>query len=58
MSQNKNKRRHNKNDKKTKKVIRCKLLNRPVFEHEVCPKFSNKVKSNNQSNCENCKYSF
>ena len=55
---NKNKRRYNNNNKKTKKVIRCKLLNRPVFEHEVCSRFSSKVNSNNQSNCENCKHAF
>lgn len=58
MNRNKNRiRRHNEN-KKQKKVIRCKALNKPVFEHEVCPKFSSKLNSNNQNNCENCKYSF
>jgi len=40
--------------KKAKKVIRCKALNRPVFEHEVCAQFSSKINSNNQNNCENC----
>ena len=58
MNQNKNRRRRNKNNKKQKKVIRCKLLNRPVFENDVCSKFSSKVNSNNQNNCENCKYAF
>ena len=58
MNQNKNRRRLNKNNNKQKKVIRCNLLYRPVFENEVCSKFSNKVNSNNQSTCENCKYAF
>jgi len=58
MNQNKNRRRYNNNNKKTKRVIRCKLLNRPVFDHEVCSKFNKKVNSNNQNNCENCKHAF
>jgi hypothetical protein len=58
MNQNKNRRRRNNYNKKQKKVIRCKLLNRPVFEHEVCSRFSNKLNSNNQNNCVNCKYAF
>ena len=41
-----------------KKVIRCRAQNKPVFEHEVCSKFSPKVNSNNQNNCGNCKYAF
>ncbi len=55
---NKNRRRRNNENKQQKKVIRCKALNRPVFEHEVCSQFSSKVSSNNQNNCENCKHSF
>lgn len=57
MNRNKNRRTRN-DEKKTKKVIRCKALNRPVFEHEVCSKFSSKVKSNDQNNCGNCKHAF
>ena len=44
--------------KESKKVIRCKALNRPVFGHEVCSKFNSKINSNNQNNCENCRYAF
>jgi len=55
---NRNRRRRNDENKKQKKVIRCKALNRPVFEHETCSQFSSKVNSNNQNNCENCKHAF
>jgi hypothetical protein len=48
----------NQNNKIVKKVIRCKALNRPVYEHEVCSKYSVKVSSNNQKNCVNCTHSF
>ena len=58
MSQNKNRRRRDNENKIQKKVIRCKALNRPVFGHEVCSQFSSKVNSNNQNNCENCKHAF
>jgi hypothetical protein len=57
MNRSKNRRTRN-DEKKQKKVIRCKALNRPVFEHEVCSKFSSKVKSNDQNNCGNCKHAF
>ena len=54
-----NRRRRPNNQKQIqKKVIRCKALNRPVFAHEVCSKYSPKVSSNNQKNCENCRYAF
>jgi len=58
MSQNRNRRKYNSENKTQKKVIRCKVQSRPVFEHEVCSKFSSKVSSNNQNNCENCKHAF
>ncbi len=58
MNQKRNRRTRNNENKKQKKVIRCKALNRPVFEHEVCSQFSSKVNSNNQNNCENCKHAF
>jgi hypothetical protein len=58
MNQNKNRRRNNNENKIQKKVIRCKALNRPVFEHELCAQFSLKVNSNNQNICANCKHSF
>ncbi len=58
MNQNRNRRRHNTENKKQIKVIRCKALNRPVFDHEVCSLYSIKVISNTQSNCENCQHAF
>ena len=58
MNQKRNRRTRNNENKKQKKVIRCKALNRPVFEYEVCSQFSSKVNSNNQDSCENCKYAF
>jgi hypothetical protein len=58
MRLNNKRRRHNQNNKIVKKVIRCKALNRPVYEHEVCSKYSVKVNSNNQKNCVNCAHSF
>ena len=58
MNQKRNRRTRNNENKKQKKVIRCKALNRPVFEYEVCSQFSSKVNSNNQNSCENCKHSF
>jgi len=53
-----NKRRRNNEIIKQKKVIRCRALNRPVFEHEVCSQFSSKTNSNTNNNCENCKHAF
>jgi len=58
MNQNRNRRPRNNENKIQKKVIRCKALNRPVFEHEVCSQFSSKINSNNQKNCENCRHAF
>jgi hypothetical protein len=58
MNQNKNRRRRNNENKIRQKVIRCKALNRPVFDHEVCSLFSLKVNSNTQNNCENCTHAF
>ena len=58
MNQKRNRRTRNNENKKQKKVIRCKALSRPVFEYEVCSQFSSKVNSNNQNSCENCKYGF
>jgi hypothetical protein len=59
LDMNKNRRRTRNNErKKSIKVTRCKVLYRPVFEHETCSKFSSKVNSNNNTNCENCKHTF
>ena len=58
MNQRRNRRTRNNENKKQKKVIRCRALNRPVFEHEVCAQFNLKINNNNQNNCENCKHAF
>jgi len=58
MRRNNKRQTRNNENKKQKNVIRCKALNRPVFEYEVCSQFSIKINSNNQKNCVNCKYSF
>ena len=55
---NQNRKRRKNENKTQKKVIRCRTLKKPVFEHEVCSQFSSKVSSNNQNNCDNCKHSF
>jgi hypothetical protein len=39
-------------------VIRCNALQRPVYEHEVCSRYTTKTGSDTQKNCKNCKYSF
>ena len=58
MRLNKKRRTRNQNSNIAKKVIRCKAHNRPVYEHEVCSKYSVKANSNNQKNCVNCAHSF
>ena len=58
MRLNKKRNTRNNENKKEKKVIRCKALNRPVYEHEVCSQFNLKVSSNNHKNCVNCVHSF
>lgn len=58
MNQKRNKQRRKNQEIIQKNVIRCNILNRPVFEHEVCSQFSSKVNSSDQKNCKNCKYSF
>ena len=55
---NRKRRPRNSENTRKNKVIRCKALNRPVFEHEVCAQFSSKLKSNNQNSCENCIHAF
>ncbi len=58
MNRRNNRRNRNTENNKQKKIIRCKALNRPVFEHEVCSKFSSKTSTNSQKTCLNCKYGF
>jgi len=55
---NKKKRTRNNEQIKQKKVIRCKILNRPVFTNEICNKFSMKSNSNTANTCENCAHAF
>jgi len=58
MSRNNKRRRRNNEKTKPKKLIRCKALNRPVFDNEVCSKFSSKISSNTLNNCVNCIHAF
>ena len=58
MNQNKKKRKRNNEQTKQKKVIRCKILNRPVFTYEICDQFSIKVNSNTTNTCESCAHAF
>lgn len=53
-----NRRQHGKQQEMHKIVIRCKLLSRPVWEHEVCTKFEQKKGLENQHNCKNCEHAF
>lgn len=39
-------------------IIRCQVLQRPVYEHEVCQQYMAKSGSDTQKNCKNCKHSF
>ena len=57
---NRQKGRRNNKQIKVNKVIRCSMLKRPVFEHEVCKNFIIKTNTNldKEKNCVNCKYSF
>jgi len=58
MNRNRDKRVRRNENKKQKKIIRCKALNRPVFGDEHCFQFVSKVAANHQNNCENCKHAF
>jgi len=53
-----NRRKHNNEIKKQKKMIRLKAQIKPVFEHEVCFQFISKVNSDKKNNCGNCKHAF
>ncbi|HDM25488.1 MAG: hypothetical protein DRP55_07095 [Spirochaetes bacterium] len=55
-----NKKRNQRERQKEKKVIRCSIVNRPVFEYETCPEFKPKPNSVSgaQQNCKNCIHSF
>ena len=43
---------------KQKKIIRCKLFMKPVFENDSCSKFIVGSNRENNSYCKNCGYSF
>lgn len=49
-------RRGRQNNQVQKKIIRCQLLQRPVWEHEVCKEF--KSDTSEEKNCKHCTYSF
>jgi len=54
----KNQQRRRNQDLFQKKIIRCKSLQRPVYEHETCQQYDIKVGSESQKICKNCKHSF
>ena len=58
MNRRSNNNRKNKQESFQKVVVRCDALQRPVYEHEVCPKYTIKTGSDTQKNCKNCKHSF
>ena len=58
MNRNKNRRNMRNQENKSRKVIRCKQLNKPVFEHDVCSQFKAKSSANDQKICKNCIFSF
>lgn len=41
-----------------KVIIRCQVLQRPVYEHDVCSKYVIKTSSDTQKSCKNCKNSY
>ena len=41
-----------------KKVVRCKVHQKPVFISETCSDFISKHKSEGENNCNNCANSF
>jgi hypothetical protein len=53
-----NNRRRKNQESFTKTVVRCKVLQRPVYEHEHCAQHSVKSASDAQKNCKNCNHSF
>jgi len=58
MNQRRKNRTNRNREIKQKKIIRCKLFMKPVFENESCSKFV--VSSGGESNncCKNCGHSF
>jgi hypothetical protein len=58
MNRRSNNRRRNNKDSIQKIVIRCDVLQRPVYEHEVCAQYTMKAESGTQKICKNCKHSF
>jgi hypothetical protein len=58
MNPRSNNQRKNHHESFQKIVVRCGALQRPVYEHEVCPQYAIKVGSDTQKNCKNCKHSF
>ena len=42
---------------KNKKIIRCRKLVRPVFEHDTCSEFINGINKEKDNTCGNCKFS-
>jgi hypothetical protein len=58
MNRNKKGRNMRNEESKSRKIIRCKQFNKPVFEHDSCPQFKAKSAANDQKICKNCISSF
>jgi len=58
MNRRSNNQRNKNHESFQKIVVRCNHLQRPVYEHEVCPQYALKTGSDTQKNCKNCKHSF
>jgi hypothetical protein len=58
MNRRSNNNRKNKQESFQKIVVRCDALQRPVYEHEVCPQYTLKTGADSQKNCKNCRHSF
>ncbi len=53
-----NQKRRNNQESFQKKLTRCNVLQRPVYEHETCVQFAIKTGSETQKNCNNFKNCF
>ena len=55
-----NSRKKDQREKRKGKVIRCNIVNGPMFEYETCSQFSLKPNSatGSQQICKNCVHSF
>jgi hypothetical protein len=58
MRSNKGRKFNVKKEQGTNKILRCKLLMRPVLEQETCSNHSNQKDNQTNKNCKSCIHSF